>query len=250
VTRHVFLDETKRHGYVVAAAAVPPGDLALLRSVVRGLVLSGQRRVHMKDERDPRRREIAAALVDAGVEVVVYDAGKRYPTQRRARGECLRAVVADAAAEAAEAGETRLVLEQDDSLVQWYAQRLIELARATGCRERLRYDHLRASVEQLLAVPDAVAWCWACGGECVAVWTPSYVWCARCEPAWAWECAKPERRVRPDGSRAHFPKLNTTGTTDHTSRGWPRGRAGVDRFIRPAASPQPGRPKRILLIFT
>lgn len=30
VTRHVFLDETKRHGYVVAAAAVPPGDLASL----------------------------------------------------------------------------------------------------------------------------------------------------------------------------------------------------------------------------
>jgi hypothetical protein len=85
VTRHVFLDETKRHGYVVAAAAVPPGDLAPLRSVVRGLVLPGQRRVHMKDERDSRRREIAAALVDARVEVVVYDAGRRYPTQRRAR---------------------------------------------------------------------------------------------------------------------------------------------------------------------
>ena len=63
MTRHVFLDETKRHGYVVAAVAVPPGDLAPLRSVVRGLVLPGQRRVHMKDERDSRRREIAAALV-------------------------------------------------------------------------------------------------------------------------------------------------------------------------------------------
>jgi len=36
-----------RHGYLVAAAAVPPGDLAPLRSVVRGLVLPGQRRVHM-----------------------------------------------------------------------------------------------------------------------------------------------------------------------------------------------------------
>jgi len=118
VTRHVFLDETKRHGYVAAAAAVPPGDLAPLRSVVRGLVLSGQRRVHMKDERDSRRREIAAALIDAGIEVVIYDAGKRYPTQRQAREECLRAVVTDAAPEA---GETRLVLEQDDSLVQWDA---------------------------------------------------------------------------------------------------------------------------------
>ena len=162
MTRHVFLDETKRQGYVVAAAAVPPGDLAPLRSVVRGLVLPGQRRVHMKDERDSQRREMAAALVDAGVEVVIYDAGRRYSTQRRAREECLRAVVTDAAAEA---GETRLVREQDDSLVRWDAQRLIELARAAGCRDRLRYDHLRASEEQLLAVPDAVAWCWARGGQ-------------------------------------------------------------------------------------
>jgi len=107
VTRHVFLDEIKRQGYVAAAVVVPPGDLVPLRSVVRGLVLPGQRRVHMKDERDSRRREIAAALVDAGVEVVISDA-------------------------AAEAGETRLVLEQDDSLVQWDAQRFIELARPPG----------------------------------------------------------------------------------------------------------------------
>jgi basic membrane lipoprotein Med (substrate-binding protein (PBP1-ABC) superfamily) len=33
--------------------------------------------VHMKDERDSRRREIAAALIDAGVEVVIDDAGTR-----------------------------------------------------------------------------------------------------------------------------------------------------------------------------
>jgi len=100
----------------------------------------------LKDERDSQRREMAAALVDAGVEVVIYDAGRRYSTQRRAREACLRAVVTDAAAEAA-----LLVLEQDDSLLQWDAQRLIELARAAGCRDRLRYDHLRASAEQLLA---------------------------------------------------------------------------------------------------
>lgn len=71
-------------------------------------------------------------------------------------------MVADAAAEA---GETRLVLEQDDSLLRWDSQRLIEFARAAGCRDRLRYDHLHASAEQLLVVPDAVAWCWARGGQ-------------------------------------------------------------------------------------
>lgn len=162
MTRQVFLDETKQQGYVVAAAAVVPGDVEPLRRVVRGLVLPGQRRLHMKTERDSRRREIVAVLVTAQVEVVIYNAGRRYPTDREARERCLRGVVADAAAEA---GETRLVLEQDDSLLRWDSQRLIEFARAAGCRDRLRYDHLRASAEQLLAVPDAVAWCWARGGQ-------------------------------------------------------------------------------------
>ncbi len=88
MTRHVFLDETKRHGYVVAAAAVPPGDLAPLRSVVRGLVLPGQRRVHMKDERDSRRREIAEALIDAGAMTV--DARTTAMTHRDGRLRCPR----------------------------------------------------------------------------------------------------------------------------------------------------------------
>ncbi len=105
MTRHVFLAETKQRGYVVAAAAaVVAGDWEPLRRVVRELVLPGQRRMHMKTERDSRRREIVAAFVGSGVEVVIYDASKRYPTDREARGECLRAVVADAATAV---GETR-----------------------------------------------------------------------------------------------------------------------------------------------
>jgi hypothetical protein len=34
-----------------------------------------------------------------------------------------------------------------------------------GCRETLRYAHRRAASELLLAVPDAIAWCWAKGGH-------------------------------------------------------------------------------------
>ncbi len=82
------------------------------------------------------------------------------PTCRR--GECLRGVVADAVHWA---GSTQLVLEQDDSLVRWVGQRLIELAREAGCRDRLRHGHERAAAEALLAVPDTVAWCWDRGGD-------------------------------------------------------------------------------------
>ena len=63
-------------------------DLAPLRSVVRGLVPPGQRRVHMKDERDSRRQEIAAALIDAGAMTV--DARTTAMTHRDGRLRCPR----------------------------------------------------------------------------------------------------------------------------------------------------------------
>ncbi len=64
-----------------------------------------------------------------------------------------------------DAGATRLVLEQDDSLLAWTARRLWQITGQVGCRDRLRYEHARASEELLLVIPDAVAWCWAKGGQ-------------------------------------------------------------------------------------
>jgi hypothetical protein len=43
VSTHVFVDETKRAGYVLAAVNVT--DLAAVRKMLRALVLPGQRRI-------------------------------------------------------------------------------------------------------------------------------------------------------------------------------------------------------------
>jgi len=53
--------------------------------------------------------------VTAQVDVTVYDAARRYPTEPAARGGCLAALVEDLAAAG---GDTRLVIEQDDSLMR------------------------------------------------------------------------------------------------------------------------------------
>ena len=57
-----------------------------------------------------------------------------------------------------------LVLEQDDTLVVSDRKLLYPATREAGCAE-LRYEHHRAATEQLLALPDAIAWCWAKGGD-------------------------------------------------------------------------------------
>lgn len=158
----IFVDETKQRGYFLVAGAVVPGDIAKLRRELGSLVLPGQRGLHMKDERDPRRRAIVDLIVSANVHAIVYDAGKRFSNEPQRRSECFRELVNDIASKP---GETHLVIDRDDSLVQNDRKCLIEFSRMSGCRDQLRYEHLKTHEEQLLIVPDAIAWCWAKGGD-------------------------------------------------------------------------------------
>lgn len=160
MSTHIFVDETKRNGYLLVAGVVLHGDLAAARKVIRGLVLPGQRRLHMKNESDSRKRAIASAIVELSVQVTVYDAGKRYRNEQERRSACLRSLVGDAAARSA----SMIVLEQDDTLVVGDRKLLYRAVRDADCPD-LRYEHRRATAEQLLAIPDAVAWCWAKGGD-------------------------------------------------------------------------------------
>lgn len=157
---HMFVDETKHRGYVMVAAVTTPTDLVQLRQTMRGLLLPGQRRIHMKTEGERRKKLIADTIADTGVRVAIFNAGTAHPDEPSARRACLRAVVAHAV----EVGASRLVLEQDDSLLVHDKRSLVEITRELRCRDDLHYEHARAAEEQLLALPDVVAWCWAKGG--------------------------------------------------------------------------------------
>lgn len=158
--RHVYVDESKRAGYILAAATVP--DPATMRKVVRDLQLPGQRRIHMKHEQPRRRRAIIAALVETSVRIIIYDAGRRYATDLAPRAACLGALVDDLAG----AGDAvQLVIEQDDSLVQSDRHELYRLVRQAGLSSTVEYRHGRAHDEPLLALPDVSAWCWARSGD-------------------------------------------------------------------------------------
>ena len=159
-TRYVYLDETKRAGYVMAAVTV--ADPTAVRKVIRGLVQPGNRRLHMVDERPRNRPKIVAALVETEIEVTIYDAVRNYRTDREARAACLAVLVEDLAAAG---GPIVLVIEQDDSLVQSDRHELYELGRAAGVTDVLEYRHQRSHDESLLALPDLAAWCWVRSGE-------------------------------------------------------------------------------------
>jgi hypothetical protein len=47
---------------------------------------------------------------------------------------------------------------------RYESQKIIELTRAASARERISYEHHHRHAEPMLAIPDAIAWCWSKGG--------------------------------------------------------------------------------------
>lgn len=158
--RAVFVDESKANEYLLMAAAIMPADVDRSRRVVRGLLLPGQSRLHMKDERDSRKRAMLDAFAELAVSVTIYRAPRALGSEVYRRGRCLDELVEELGP-----GGGRLCIERDDTLVARDKQRLIEASRRTGSGGSLRYWHESATSEPLLAIPDAVGWAWARGGE-------------------------------------------------------------------------------------
>lgn len=159
MTAHVFVDETKEKGYLVTAAALLSGDLVAARRTVRGLIMANQRRIHFHKESDQRRKQILDVVVELAPAVTIYDGSAH--ARRRQRDACLVQLITDVAA----AGASMLVLEQDDSVLEADKRLLYRRVRELGCEDKLIYRHHRAHEEPLLALPDAIAWCWHRGGQ-------------------------------------------------------------------------------------
>ena len=102
--------------------------------------------------------EIAAATCRTGAAFDVY-ATTAIGDQLAAREACLRKLVAVLAAE----GGHRLVIEQDDSLLERDRSVLYDDVRRAGVADLLTYEHVPARSEPLLWLADTAAWCWTHG---------------------------------------------------------------------------------------
>jgi hypothetical protein len=154
------VDETKRAGLLIAAVVIPTTELTSSRRAVRSVFLGNQRRIHFKDERDSRKHQILNIILGLSLTARLYQGDGR-AGELQARQACLRQLVVDVAG----FGATRLVIEQDDSLVRHDRHTLYEAVAKAGCRDIMRYDHMRAHQECLLSIADGVAWCWSRGRE-------------------------------------------------------------------------------------
>jgi hypothetical protein len=154
---HTFVDENKTRGLLMAAATCPAASVKPNRKALTGLLLTGQRRIHFQKESPARQRKILAAITELDFHVVLYAAPR---TDAASRRRCLTAIVHQAAS-----ATERLVVERDESLLDFDRQTLYQAVRTAGCVDTLQYQLLAPHLDPLLWVPDAVVWAWAKGGE-------------------------------------------------------------------------------------
>ena len=90
---HLFVDESERNKYLLAATILRPSELRQTRAMLRGLLLPGERRLHFQTEGNSgRRRLILSRLVEARLRARVYVGGGH---SERVCADLLEQVVAD-----------------------------------------------------------------------------------------------------------------------------------------------------------
>ncbi len=153
-----FIDESARGDrYIICATLVAQSSLAGARKGMRALLRPGLRRIHFNNEKDRYRLSLLTAFSEMEASSTIYYV--RHSDFQVARTAILRKVVG----EMKEARVVRLVLE---SRANQDARDRDDLLRALRISPipSFTYDHLPASNEPLLWIPDAVAWSWGRGG--------------------------------------------------------------------------------------
>jgi hypothetical protein len=153
----VFIDESRRSDYLLAAVAVDSRDLKAMRAATRRLLLPRERRLHFAKETASRRRGLLDQMARQGCAVGIFVC--RSP-DRVARALLLEAVVSKHRQEL-----RRLVLESraERDVID---QRQLIATRLSGLfPHNATFEHLLPYEEPLLWIADAAAWAWGAGGD-------------------------------------------------------------------------------------
>lgn len=158
---HAFADESRRGcRYTVVAAIAMPRNLRHLRRDLRGLLLPGQRELHFKKEKEPRQRQLAAAICRLPVEVHVYQRSCER-SDEPARQACIQRLTQDLL----DRGAHRLAIDSRSNRDVKDEATIHKVIDRHAHSVPLVYEHLSSTSEPLLWVADSAAWCFSAGGH-------------------------------------------------------------------------------------
>jgi hypothetical protein len=153
---HLYVDESKAHGFRFVMAQIDDADIDATRTSVKSLAARGARTFHASHESDRRRRRALEVVADLPVSFWVVEV-QASSHRARVREEGVARVVAHAIVLSA----SRVVFELDES---YRSRDRLVVASVLGPHDpetRPTYHHLKAAAEPLLWLPDLVAWSWS-----------------------------------------------------------------------------------------
>ncbi|MFD4197922.1 MULTISPECIES: hypothetical protein [Amycolatopsis] len=159
---HAFIDESARaQTYLICVAIVDPAQLSPARKQLTTLLLPGQRELHFKTEKPPRRRLLADRIAGLPVTTYIYATGRTPKTEEQDRQRCLERAVRDLM----DLNAHRLVFDSRDLRDRHDRTTIYRALGRRPADTNITYEHLNSAGTPLLWIPDAVAWCYGAGGD-------------------------------------------------------------------------------------
>lgn len=161
-TLHAWVDESihtpgpdTQGMYVLASVVADPTGCDHARAALAELLPKGRGRLHWRDEGEPLRRKITAAIVTCDFASVVVVGVELEPSkQERARRKCLRRLLH----EMESIGVSQVWLESRTTSLNRQDMWLVDKLRGERALSKgLRVDMSRPLEEPMLWVPDAIA---------------------------------------------------------------------------------------------
>jgi hypothetical protein len=162
VSVHAFIDESGRdRRYFICVAVVDPAGLAPARKQLSSLLLPGQRELHFKTEKPPRRRLLADRISRLPLVTHIYETARTPKTEEQDRQRCLKQAMHDLV----ELRAHRVVLDSRDHRDTHDRATIYHALGHQPPERQLTHEHADSASVPLLWIPDAVAWCYGAGGD-------------------------------------------------------------------------------------
>jgi hypothetical protein len=149
-----FSDESRRPGVMyLGVVVIETHQVHDARRAMRAHLLSGQRRLHLTDERSGRRAQILGTVAGLPVETLILRTATSATSIVRARQRLLTACVDELSAR----GVARWTLDGVEA-IQRDRDRGVIAEHLLRSRAELQYDHEPSTAEPLLWAADALTW--------------------------------------------------------------------------------------------
>jgi hypothetical protein len=133
----------------------------MLRKQLNCLLMPGQRELHFKQEKAPRRRAAVDKIAQLPVTIRIYKTAYTPTTDEDARQACLELAVT----ELLKMGAHRLVIDTRAERDRFDGKTIRQQLHDQPADSNFSYEHNDSKLEPLCWIADAAAWCFGTGGD-------------------------------------------------------------------------------------